>query len=448
VTFRRLSRKTFVASLIVAGLSVAALSYAILGSGVGAAPRILGIVFGVLGLFIGVAMMAPRLVRPLVHVVGAPAASMGGVAGRLARDNATRNPSRTASTAAALMIGLALVTFVAVFGKGLLASDKKAVGDQIDTQYVVTSQSGWSTFSADASRKLAKSDGVSLVSAVRYDRALLPSDNEVDVSGVEPSTIADAYRFTWEDGSDATAASLGPNEAIVRHDLAKDENIHVGDSLSFRTPEGKRVTVHVRGIYKPSDLDPLLGHVVLSHAGFDSNFPRPADAFTLADSRSRLDVVHGLAGYPDAKTQTKDEFVDERVSWLTSVMNLFYVLLGLSVIVSLFGMVNTLVLSVFERTRELGMLRAVGMTRRQTRRMIRHESVITALIGAALGLPLGIGLAALGIQALSKYDVSFSLPVVTVAVFSLVAVIAGILAAVAPARRAARLDVLGALQYE
>jgi putative ABC transport system permease protein len=448
VTLKRLSRKTFVASLIVVGLSVTALSYAILGSGVGAAPRILGIVLGVLGLFIGVAMLAPRLVRPLVHVVGAPAASLGGVAGHLARENATRNPSRTAATAAALMIGLALVTFVAVFGKGLLASDKKAVGDQIGTEYVVTSQSGWSTFSADASRNLARADGVTLASSVRYDRALLPSDSEVDVSGVEPATIADAYRFTWEAGSDAVARSLGPNDAIVRHDLAKDEGLRVGQSLSFRTPDGDRVTVHIRGIYKPSDLDSLLGQVVLSHAGFDRNFPRPADAFTLVNARAKDDVVHGLAAYPDAKTQTKDEYVDERASWLTSVMNLFYVLLGLSVIVSLFGMVNTLVLSVFERTRELGMLRAVGMTRRQTRRMIRHESVITALIGAALGLPLGIGLAALGIGALSKYDVSFSLPVVTVAVFALVAVVAGVLAAVAPARRAARLDVLGALQYE
>jgi putative ABC transport system permease protein len=446
---KRLSPKTFAAALIVTAASLAAVSYALLGDGVGAAPRIIGIVLGVLGLFIGIAMLAPRLVRPLAHLVGAPAAAMGGVAGRLARENATRNPSRTAATAAALMIGLALVTFVAVFGKGLLASDKDAVDRQIGTPYLVTSTNGWATVTAAAGSALDGAQGVSLASSVRYDRALIvKSDSEVDVSGVEPATIARAYRFTWEQGGDAAAAGLGPTDAIVRHDLARDKSLRVGDPITFETPDGTKVTVHVRAIFKPSDLDSLLGGIVLSQAGFDRSFPRPADALTFVDADSKQALERALAAFPDANAQTKDEFIDQRVSWLTSVMNLFYVLLALSVIVSLFGMVNTLVLSVFERTRELGMLRAVGMTRRQTRRMIRHESVITALIGAALGLPLGIGLGALSIQALSKYDVQFSLPVGTVVVFAVVAVAAGILAAVAPARRAARLDVLGALQYE
>jgi putative ABC transport system permease protein len=428
---KRLSRKTFAASLILIALAAGSL------------------VYGVLGLFIGIAMLAPRLVRPLAHLVGAPAASIGGVAGRLARENATRNPSRTAATAAALMIGLALVTFVAVFGKGLLASDKDAVGKQISTGYVVTSQNGWATFASASGRALDDAQGVGLASSVRYDRALLvENDNEVDVSGVEPATIARAYAFTWEQGSDATVAALGPHDAIIRHDVAESDFLGVGDIVTFQTPNGRQVTVTVRGIFKPSELDSLLGGIVLSQAAFDREFPRPADAFTLVDADSESSIDHALAPFPDAKAQTKSEFVNERVAWLTGVMNLFYVLLALSVIVSLFGMVNTLVLSVFERTRELGMLRAVGMTRRQTRRMIRHESVITGLIGASLGLPLGIGLGALAIQALSRYDVHFSLPLGTIGAFLVVAVIAGILAAVLPARRAARLDVLSALQYE
>jgi putative ABC transport system permease protein len=155
-----------------------------------------------------------------------------------------------------------------------------------------------------------------------------------------------------------------------------------------------------------------------------------------------------ISAYPDAAIKTEDAFVADRSSDLSSILSILYVLLGLSVIVSLLGMINTLVLAVFERTRELGMLRAVGMTRRQVRRMIRHEAVVIALIGAGIGLPLGVGLGALVIQSLAQFDVSFSLPVGTLAIFTVVAVVAGLLAALLPARRASRLNVLHALQYE
>jgi putative ABC transport system permease protein len=155
-----------------------------------------------------------------------------------------------------------------------------------------------------------------------------------------------------------------------------------------------------------------------------------------------------LGAYPDAKVETRDEFKDSQIGALTTVLNVLYALLGLSVIVSLFGIVNTLVLSVFERTRELGMLRAIGMTRRQVRQMIRHESIVTALIGATLGIAVGIFLAALVTQALSDEGIVFALPLGSLAVFVLVAIAAGILAAILPARRASRLNVLEALQYE
>ena len=383
MTVKRQSRKTFAFGLVVTAASVFGLVYGTLGSGVSTGVRVLGIAGGAFGIFIGLAVLAPRLVRPLAHVVGLPAAGLGGAAGRLARENAVRNPGRTASTAAALMIGLTLVSFVAVFGKGLLASDESALRKQLGTSHVITSQSGWDTVPIGVGKAAAKADGVTLSSSIRSDQAQLVGEGETTVSGVDPATIARAYNFDWLEGSDASLAALAEGDAVVR-----EGDGHVGDTVFFVTPAGKEVSATVRGVYeKHGDLDQLLGNIVLSQATFDASFPRPGDLYTL-------------------------------------------------------------VLAVFERTRELGMLRAVGMTRRQARRMIRQESVITALIGAALGLPLGVGLAALVTQSLSKYGVSFSLPIGTLVVFTVVAILAGMLAAIAPAGRAARLNVLNALQYE
>jgi putative ABC transport system permease protein len=447
IVTKPLSRRGLAIATLLTGGSAAALVWALLGSGA-TGLRVLAIVLGVLGLFVGVAMLAPRLVRPLASLVGAPSARIGGTAGRLARDNAMRNPGRTASTAAALMIGLALVTFVATLGKGLLASDQDAIRSQLRTEHVVTSQNGWNTVPLSAGEVLAAAPGVEVASSVRGDRALVVGGSEIDVSGVEPATIAEAYRFTWETGNDATPATLGADGAIVRKDLADDRGLEVGDPLRLLSPAGTEFDLVVRGVYEPAELDSLLGHVVLSQQAFDRSFPRPGDLYSFVTADSPAALGQALAAFPDAKLQTQDEFVEARTAWLGQIMNLFYVLLALSVIVSLFGMVNTLVLAVFERTRELGMLRAIGMTRRQTRRMIRQEGVITALIGAALGMPLGIALAALVTESVSDYGVSFSLPVGTLVVFAVVAVLAGILAAVAPARRAGRLNVLNALQYE
>jgi putative ABC transport system permease protein len=448
---KRPSRKSLVFGLVVTGLSVFGLVYGTLGEDVSAAVRALGIGFGAFGIFIGLAAIAPRLVRPLAHVVGLPAARLGGAAGRLAQENAVRNPARTASTAAALMIGLTLVSFVAVFGKALLASDEDALRAQLGTNHVITSQSGWDTVPVGAGEAAASAPGVQLASSIRGDRAQLLGGGEVDVSGVDPATISRAYKFEWIQGSSASLAALENGGAVVREgtEIPGVGEAAVGDRIAFLTPAGKEIDAVVRGVYKKhGDLDQLLGQVVLTQAAFDRSFPRPADLLTLVNTTSPAAVERALAAYPDAKLQTGDEFIANWTAWLNDVMSLFYVLLALSVIVSLFGMVNTLVLAVFERTRELGMLRAVGMTRRQARRMIRQESVITALIGAALGLPLGVALAALVTRSLSEFGVSFSLPVVTLVAFTVVAVLAGILAAIAPARRAARLNVLQALQYE
>ena len=193
---------------------------------------------------------------------------------------------------------------------------------------------------------------------------------------------------------------------------------------------------------------------MISQATFDRAFPRPQDseAFLKVDGGSSgamtAELGRALTAYPDAKAQTRAAWVTSQSKSFEQVLDLFYVLLALSVIVSVFGLINTLVLAVFERTRELGMLRAIGMSRRQMRRMIRHESVVTALIGVALGLPLGVLLAALATRAAGSLGLGFHLPGQQLAAFVLLAVVAGIWAAILPARRAARLNVLEALQYE
>ena len=176
----------------------------------------------------------------------------------------------------------------------------------------------------------------------------------------------------------------------------------------LRTGESTSLQAEVKGIYKPPPFYPLLGDASISIAAFDELVERPRNQYTFVNvaggpnEASRAELEEATAGFPDARVQTRQEWIDKEDAEFDDFLAMLYVLLALSVIISLFGMVNTLVLSVFERTRELGMLRAVGMTRRQTRRMIRHESVITALIGAALGLPLGIFLAVLVTRALER----------------------------------------------
>jgi putative ABC transport system permease protein len=449
----RLSPWTPYMAMLTIVVSIAALSAGLFVDGLGTRTVLLLLGLGVIALFIGVALLSSRLVKPLATVVGWPAGHIAGSAGRLARENAVRNPSRTAATAAALMIGLALVSVVAVLGASLRDSANSAVEKQIDTDYALTHDNGFDPVPADAGETLAAAPGVELASSVRFDQALAAGE-EVDVTGVEPTTISRFYDFAWSPGSEGALDRLGGDGAIVTEGFADDRDLAVGSRFAIETPNGETLNVVVRGIYEPPDLDQMLGPVSISQRNFESSFARPRNLFTFVNvnggegDAATTTLEATVAGFPDTKLHTEAGLVTSRTKEFSTVLQLLYVLLGFSVVVSLFGMVNTLVLSVFERTRELGMLRAVGMTRRQARQMIRHESVITALIGAALGLPLGVFLAALVAQALSQYGVDFSLPVGTLAVFALVAVLAGVLAAVLPARRASRLNVLKALQYE
>jgi ABC-type antimicrobial peptide transport system permease subunit len=370
----------------------------------------------------------------------------------IGRENARRNPGRTAATAAALMIGIALVTFVGVLAEGIRGSNSEAIERQIQADLIVTSQDGYSEFPAAVGDALTELQDTDVVSNVRQDAAEVDG-TAANLTGLDES-IAEVYDFRWVEGSDEVLATLGPDGAVVPDNVADDHELGVGDSFMVLSAENERQELVVRGIYDGSPFYPLLGSASVSQDAFDRLYERPRNRFTLVNvpggpteaQQERLEAA--LGDFPDTRVFTRQEWIDKEDAEIGQFLTLLYVLLALSVVISIFGMVNTLALSVFERTRELGMLRAVGTTRRQIRRMIRHESVITALIGTTLGLPLGIFLALLVTRALAQYDLQFAIPTVSLIVFVVVAAITGVVAAIVPARRAARLRVLEALQYE
>jgi len=433
--------------------AVAILAYGLFQDDLGTVDRLLSLGSGCLLLFVGVALVSSRLVRPLAAVLGRPAQAIGGVAGRLARENSIRNPGRTAVTAAALMIGLALVTLVAVLAEGLRDSVGETIDRQVHADYVVTSTDGFSPFPADAGRAAADASIVQEATSIRAESATY-GDDDVFVTGIDPRTLGALYTFDWKQGSAETVTGLASNGALLTEDEALERSLSLGEHFSLTSPDGTTREFVVAGIFEPPALFSLLGDVSIHQDTWDALFPEPLDLYVYLNVQGEPEAAatsaleRALEDYPSVELLTQPEFVESQQAGVNILLNMLYVLLALSVVISLFGMVNTLVLSVFERTRELGMLRAIGMTRRQVRRMVRHESVITALIGAALGLPLGVFLAVLVTRALEDEGVVFSLPIVPLVIFAVVAVIAGILAAILPARRAARLNVLEALQYE
>ncbi len=438
------------AAVLTVGAAVALMLIGLFVGSLSTTQRLVAIGLGAAGLFIGVGMLARTLVPPLAAVLGWPSTKIAGTAGRLARGNAMRNPTRTASTASALMIGLALVTLVSVLAAGLKSTFESSVNEVFNADYAITATNNFSPISTASAEAVSKVPGVEVVSGVRAGsgRAF---GKLVGVTGVAPD-IRKVITVRWQAGSQAVPAELGESGAFVSKDYAKTHHLHVGSPLSLETPAANVMQLRVRGIFAPPKGGSPYGEVTISAARFDAEYQDPQNVYAFVDIAGGASAANtralqsALQGFPDAKIQTESQFKRNQEKGIDTLLNLLYVLLSLSIIVSLFGIVNTLLLTVFERTRELGMLRAVGMTRRQMRRMIRHESVVTALIGAALGIPLGVLLALMVGQAI-EYP-AFTVPFGTLTVFVLVAIGGGVLAALLPARRAARLSVLAALQYE
>jgi putative ABC transport system permease protein len=348
------------------------------------------------------------------------------------------------------MIGLALVTLVSVLATGLKATFENSVNQIFKADYALTATNNFSPVSIASAQELQKVPGVLVVSGVRAGQGRTVG-GEINVSGVS-ADISKVINVKWQVGSPAVPAQLGENGAFVSKEYAKAEALHVGSPIVVKTPSGKVMHLVLHGIFAPPKGGSPYGDVTISTQRFDAEYENPQNVFTFVNVTGGVTggntrrLERALEGFPDAKIQSESQFKHSQEQGIDTLLNLLYVLLSLSIIISLFGIVNTLVLTVFERTRELGMLRAVGMTRRQLRRMIRHESIVTALIGAALGIPVGIVLAVMVGQAI-EYP-TFTIPVGTLVVFVIAAILAGILAAIFPARRAARLDVLEALQYE
>ena len=403
--------------------------------------------------FLGVALLSPRLVRPLANVIGRPIERATGITGQLARENSVRQPGRTAVTAAALMIGVALVTFASIFAAGAKATINGAIDKNLKSAFVVQNTDGFSPFSPEVLTSVDRVQGVSSVSGVRFSEAKVRgvSGNQ-SVSSIDPRTFPDLYKLDMKQGGEAAVRDLGPGDVLVKKGYADSHDTKLGDTLQVTTPNGKHIAPKVIGIV--DDKGGLLANLTVTNAVAQTQFGEPKDAFGLvgADPGADLAAVKQQisklldARYPEAEVLTNQEFKDDIAGQVNQLLGLIYALLALAIIVSLFGIVNTLVLSISERTRELGMLRAIGTSRKQVKRMIRWEAVITALIGGVLGVIMGVVLAVLFTQPLD--DFTLSIPVPSLIIVLILAGVAGVGASVLPARRAAKLDVLEALAYE
>jgi len=448
----RFARFTPFVSAAVLALGILLLVYGTLAHGLTTFNRLSSLGAGILLLFFGVSANAAKVVRPLASLLGWPGARFSGTPGTLARDNSMRNPKRTASTASALMIGLALVTFVAILGQGIRSSFESAVDQLFKGDYALTSTNTFIPLTTAAEKAVAKAPNVTAVSGIRAGSARYFGHTD-NLTAVDPS-LAKVVSLDWKEGSAAVPAQLGNDGAFVDHKFAKKHHLHLGSRFKLQTPTAKFVPLRIEGIYKIPKGGSPFAPVTISNALFDANYIDPQNEMVFVNTRGGISDANtktldqSVSTFADAKIQTSSQFKKSFEKPLNKIIQLLYVLLALSVIVSLFGIVNTLVLTLYERTRELGMLRAVGMTRWQIRNMIGYESVVTSLIGAVLGMAVGVFLAGLVTHALSSEGIVFAVPWLSIFLFVVAAFAVGILAAIYPAQRAASLNVLEALQYE
>ncbi|HEY0318330.1 MAG TPA: ABC transporter permease [Solirubrobacterales bacterium] len=403
---------------------------------------------------LAVSLFSPRLVPPLATVAGWPLERARRLIGRLARENAQRNPGRTAVTAAALMIGLALVTFVTVFAAGLKSSVAQVVDENFSGGLVIQNSDGFSPIPNGAAAAASQVPGVDLVATVRSAEAKVLDGGGTAKVTAPTLDIGDAVTIEWTKGGPPAMRNLNDEEAVVSDSFASSHGLDVGDRFGLLTQKGRKPRFRVVGEFK-SKLG-VLGSVLVTQRRLAREFGQSQDTIDFIKTEAGVDAAEVQAlltkgveiAFPTAEVLNQQELKESREEQVDQLVNLFYALLALAILISLLGIANTLALSIHERRRELGMLRAIGMSRRQVRTMIRYESVITALIGAILGMALGILFATLIAQPLKDEGFTLSYPIGSLILLLIVAGLAGVVAAIPPARRASRLDVLESLQYE
>ncbi|HEU4979963.1 MAG TPA: FtsX-like permease family protein, partial [Solirubrobacterales bacterium] len=445
----RASRFAPYAAVLVTAGGLVLLLVGLFGSGP-ATSRLLNMAAGAVLLFVGLALVAKYIVRPVAAAIGMPLERAFPVLGQLARENAQRNPGRTALTAAALMVGLGMVVFVAVFTSGLKASINDSIDRLINAEIVVTTGGGFEPIPERAREIAERIPGVESASGVYYDQIEVNGEKSNilydALGGIDPSKVRSGYAFDWIDGSDELLSRLRGNNTVIEEQFSKAHDVGVGDSFELVTPSGGRATLTAIGIYR----DPQLLQGLLVDRETLRTVSPTRDPFLLLVSTDpgadtdqvRASIAAALQRFPVAEVEDQAGLRDQLSSQTDQIVYLLYALLAMSVLISLFGIANSLFLSIHERTREFGLLRAVGATRRQVRRMVRYESAITAAIGSLLGTAIGILFAVLITESLDNLGLSLRIPVGQLIVFMLLAVLVGIVGAVLPARRGARINVL------
>jgi putative ABC transport system permease protein len=421
-------------ALLVAGLA---------GSG-GTGASLVGI--GGFAILIAVALMSPVIGRPVLHVVGAAYRRMFGTVGTLATANALRNPRRTAATASALMIGLTLVSTMSVIGASVNASISAGVDEQFTVDYLLSNPVGtpFSTKVADQARDLP---GVGEVSGSQWLPAKVGKDTKY-LSATDVARTASMFELQRQQGT----LDAGRGEMVLSEKGSDDYGAGVGDTVTLTFPTGPQV-VRVVGIYADSEAvgDALVPLSLVTSAQlprFDNTVAVDAapGASTAAVGNRLRTLVDDV---PTVTVQSKTEFAKAQRANVDQLLYLIYGLLRLAIVIAVLGIVNTLALSVIERTREVGLLRAVGLSRRQLRRMVRLEAIAIAVLGAVLGVVMGIAFGVVLQQSIADQGVSeLSVPVGRLVAFVVIAAVVGVLAAVFPARRAARLNGLQAITTE